>query len=206
MARLTGNIAAFFVQTGSPVAFTNEATTTSDRLTYRISNRAKRYFDRNTSIVVRVNGNVITSGYTVNYLLGAVTFSTQMATTDTVTISGAYIPVAEVGQGYEWSLEISANEVDATDFSSADFKSSVIIDKEATAKFSWWWGDEAFFNALNSQSSVIISLFTDDTTSLARYDCYAIPVASSVNADANELITEEIEFKVLELIYVDGGL
>lgn len=168
MSKFSGTVAAVYIQSGSSISFTNESTTTTDYRTYKIANRSKRYFDRSYPITVRVNGNVVTSGFTINYLLGAVIFDAPLSSSDEVTISGRYIPVAEVAQGYEWSLEISANEIDATDFSSANFRSLVVVDKEATAKFSWWWGDEAFFNAVNSQSPVILALFTDDTTSLLR--------------------------------------
>ncbi|RLC83505.1 MAG: hypothetical protein DRJ03_17040 [Chloroflexi bacterium] len=67
---------------------------TTYQLPYEYIIDKKRISDRNSvegkDFVVKVNGTVVTEGYTVNYEAGQITFDTALSSTDTVTASGAY--------------------------------------------------------------------------------------------------------------------
>lgn len=57
MAVVAGYNTTINVTSGSPVSLTDEATSTSDQLTYSISNAAKRFFDPDTAVVVQARYN-----------------------------------------------------------------------------------------------------------------------------------------------------
>jgi len=60
----------------SAIAFTDEATTTSDNKTYQITNATKRIFDYETELIVKDDASVVT-GYSFNKITGTVTFQRQ---------------------------------------------------------------------------------------------------------------------------------
>ena len=64
------------------VAMTDEATTTSDNISYQITDSAKRIVDLNTAITVKDGGTATTEKYTFNYITGTVTFTSADAGRD----------------------------------------------------------------------------------------------------------------------------
>lgn len=57
MAAVAGYNTVISVTSGLPIALTNEATSTSDQLTYSITNTAKRFLDLDTAVVVQARYN-----------------------------------------------------------------------------------------------------------------------------------------------------
>ena len=59
------------------VAFTNLALSDSgDHLTFQAAS-GSRYWDEDMALTVKVDGTAVTTGFTVNYLRGSVTFETS---------------------------------------------------------------------------------------------------------------------------------
>lgn len=108
--------------TGAPVAFTAEACATSDNKTYTISNAARRYWDRDTAVLVYKGGIAVNGAldpYRVIRLTGQVVFTNIDALRGAVTVTGASLPVsvAAGARGYSFTLEQSA--LDDSDFDTA---------------------------------------------------------------------------------------
>jgi hypothetical protein len=61
MAVIAGYNTVVSVTSGSPISLTDEATSTSDQLTYSITNTAKRFFDPDTAVVVQARYDEIQS-------------------------------------------------------------------------------------------------------------------------------------------------
>lgn len=102
---------------GTSTAMTDEVTTeTTADTTFQITDTAKRQIDPNIAVTVKKNAVTVTTGFTINYLDGSVTFSPALAPTDTVTISGNYIPLLTVGTGRSASVEIVNELLDQTAF------------------------------------------------------------------------------------------
>ena len=93
MASTAGKLALVKV-TGTSTAFTAEAAAnTGDNQTYRMTNTAKRVWDRTATITVKVAGIATGESYTLDRLRGRVTFATVNAARGAVTLDGSYLPL-----------------------------------------------------------------------------------------------------------------
>lgn len=86
---------------GAATSMTAEATTHTGNISYQINNTAKRVLDRDTPPTVLDGGVATTEDYSVNYLNGAVTFTT--ATPRTITITGKYLPMTTAAYAHVMS-------------------------------------------------------------------------------------------------------
>lgn len=205
MAKIAGTVGAVYCQTGASTAFTDEATTVITAYTrYQITNADKRYWNKNVTVTVKVNAVVKTTGYKLEYLGGYVVFDTNLASTDTVTVSGEYYAVAEVGQIYSWSLDGSADTEEVTDFETAPWKSHLPTLKDRTISAEWWWGDSQFFDNLGKE--YIIVLYVDSGTPKRRYETYGVISGISPECPVDSVVSESIDIQgsTKEFYYREG--
>jgi len=150
MAVYVGYGANVYLASGTPVSFTDEAMTNAgDNKTYTITNSAKRFWSRNYAVTVKKNGGVISSGFTIQYPGGRVVFTTANQPTDTITVSGYYIPVSQIGDGKEWTLDIESDTEDATTFGS-QWKSFVVTRRGSSGSITHFWNDGSFLSQMAS--------------------------------------------------------
>src|SRR6185437_12827034 len=105
MAALVGYQADLYMASGTSVTFTNEVMTDSgDHKTYTVAtgNTAHRYWDDQSALTIQTSPDGVTwttqtTGFTVRYCGGVVTFTTVDATRE-VRASGKYLPISQVGQ------------------------------------------------------------------------------------------------------------
>jgi hypothetical protein len=108
--------------TGDPVAMTDQATLDIGGLhtTYRIAATTKRRLDPTATVTVEVNGGAAPA-HTVNRLAGEAVFDVALDPADVVTITGSYLPVADLADAKEFTLTASATNADASTFQSGDY-------------------------------------------------------------------------------------
>jgi hypothetical protein len=138
---ISGKVGAIYAQTtDTAAAMTNEATTAlsgagiTAYTQYRIINTARKYMDKNTAVVVKKNGTVVSSGYSVDYIGGTVIFDAALLNTDTVTITGSYLTVSQVASFFNWSVDMSGDTTEITTFASAGWKEFTHVVNSFTAK------------------------------------------------------------------------
>jgi hypothetical protein len=78
---------------GTAVAMTGEATTTTDNTVYQITNTAKRVLDRDATITVKDGGVATAETYTLDRLGGTITF-TSADPGRVITVDGDYLPMS----------------------------------------------------------------------------------------------------------------
>lgn len=105
---------------GTPVAFTDEPCSTTDDQTYQIDDTTMRYWDRDAAITVEEDTIATAEAYTVNRLLGTITFATVDAGRGAVTVSGQYLPTSVAAGARAYSFSLSRTLLDDTDFDSAN--------------------------------------------------------------------------------------
>ncbi|HEY3273468.1 MAG TPA: hypothetical protein VGJ92_06885, partial [Methanocella sp.] len=94
---VTGRDAAVYVTSSPSVLMsTFQATTTSDRYTYTITNQVYRYWDPNATVQVQVNGAAPGVTYKVQYCGGKLVFASQLGVGDVVTVKCNYFPYSKV--------------------------------------------------------------------------------------------------------------
>ena len=190
---LAGKLGAVYVQTdAAPVAFTNEATTANTaRTRYTITDTAKRYWSKGTAVVVKVGGTTVTTGYTLEYAGGVVVFNVAQAVGAVVTVTGAYVVLAQAGGFFGWSVEPTMDMQEKTTFQSNGWKEFGPTIKGFTGSAEAYWGDEQFFDALGTE--VIVALYLNESTGL-RYEGYAVISSDGISTAVDELIQETVDF------------
>ncbi|MBC7197044.1 MAG: hypothetical protein H5U39_07340, partial [Deferribacterales bacterium] len=139
---------SIYIASGTSVTFTDEAMTNQgDNKTYVITNSNKRFWDTSQTVTVKKNGSVISSGFTVQYPGGKVIFDVANAPTDTITVSGKYIPVSLLGEANEWSLDMGADTIEVNIFGTA-VKQYIPTMTGASGSLKHYWIDGSFLSAL----------------------------------------------------------
>lgn len=190
----SGKVGAVYMQTtAASTAFTTEATTATDGTytRYYITNRAKAYFDKNTTTTVYVNA-VPNTANTVEYPGGFIEFDSALIVTDVVTVTGAYWTVSEVAGFFNWSIEPSKSMEDITTFADSGWKVFLPTLSEWTASAEKFYVNNNFTNRLGNE--VVIVLYTDDSANLYRYEGFAKITNSSIEDPVDGIINESIEF------------
>lgn len=193
-----GYLGALYLNDGASIAFTTEAMSTSDELVYTISDSDKKYWDPDSTLTVYKNGNPITSGFTIRYIGGMITFSVANNPLDVITVSGKSFNLVEAGGFYKWTVNIERNEVDLNKFGNNGWaeKKTVIGSWSATAER--FYLDETYFDLLGEKS---LFIFYVDEASQIRYEGYGYIKKDSIDSTASEVIKESLEITGTDKIY-----
>lgn len=119
MAGVAGKRAVVRVA-GTAVPFTDEPMSSTDDQTYQIDDVTMRRWDRTATITVEEDGSPTAESFTVNRLLGTITFASVDAGRGDVTVSGSYLPTSVAAGARSYSIELKRTILDDTDFDNAD--------------------------------------------------------------------------------------
>lgn len=111
---------------GTPTTFTAESMTLVAGLTYQIDDATREVWDR-TEATMDILDNAVTVAAadieSIDYLFGRVTFVTGYTPTTPITCTGEYFPMTVIGRGNTYSLSMTAESIDETDFQTAQANS-----------------------------------------------------------------------------------
>ena len=115
-----GKVGRVLTKTLYPViSFTDEAMTANGLYNiYTITDSTKSYWYEKTAATIKKNGSAITSGFTINYGTGVVTFASALLETDVITASGDYYLTSDTSIAF----------TDEATTASADYKRYTISD------------------------------------------------------------------------------
>lgn len=205
MGGIAGKVGGVFLKTtDAPLIFTDDAATADLSLTrYTITDNAKRYWDKNSAVTVKVNGEVQNSGFNIEYCGGVVVFSEARDSEDVVLVSASAVTVEQHGGFFSWSAELGMDTTETTTFMSNGWKEFIPSIKEFTASAESYWGDEEFFSRLGEE--VVIALYVDTTSSRARYEGYGIISSDNIEADVDDVVNDSIEIQGVGALYYREG-
>src|SRR5574344_2094701 len=134
-----------------------------DGLTWQAA-AGSRYWDPEVAITVYDDGSEVTSGYTVNYLRGSVTFDTTK--TGTITVSGtrrSELAFEKVLLLYDGKLKISGKDIPTTNNDDAGWESAIpgTVSWEMAANAYYYAGDVA----IQAGVGYLWKFYTIDVTS-----------------------------------------
>ena len=177
----------------SAVAMTDEATTMSGTNTiYTITNAAKRTLDIDTPIIVKVGGSPVTTGFTIDYLSGIVTFAT--ASVRTVTVTGAYVALTTITEAKGFSVTLTRDALDVTRFQQ-EFREYDAGLLSGTAELtSNYLVASPFFALLIAGSRKVIEYYPNDNLTPIRF--YGVITTSDLVAPVEGIIEENISFQI----------
>lgn len=201
---ITGKVGAIYVQTSAaPVAFTNEATTAdAAKQRYTITNTAKRYWDKSTPVTVKVDGNTVTTGFTIEYAGGVVVFDVSQGTA-VVTVSGAYLTVSQAGGFFKWSLDLEQETAEVTTFQSSGWKEFMATLKGFSGSAEAYWGNSTFFDNLGQECVVVF--YVDSGAAKTRFEGFAIITGDSLETPNDDIVQESIDIQGTGPLYFREG-
>jgi hypothetical protein len=163
-------------RSGTSTSMTAEATTLVSGKTYRINNTAKEVWDWTKALTVLDNAIAVSAANieTINWLFGTVTFVPAYVVSGAVTITGWYLPLAEVAKASSFTLTQTVDAIDKTDFDIAHGNDGyrVFIPGLRTVSCElggFYDATEAFWEVLEARDEIVIEINPDGSgLSLAR--------------------------------------
>jgi hypothetical protein len=200
-----GKVGRVLIQTTDvPIEFTDEATTANVAKTrYTITNPDLRYWDQNTPVVVKKDGNIITTGYYIEHPGGVIAFE-EGQDDAVITVSGAYVEVEQLAGFFNWSMTINNKTIDTTCFESGEWEEYILSTKNFTVSAEKFWTSDANFSE-RMGSEVIVVLYTDFGTAKTRFEGYAVINTSAINVPVDGLVNDRLDFSGKNGIYMREG-
>ena len=205
MSATAGRVALVKVP-GTPVAFTNEATTANaGRTVYSITNAAKSVWDPQAAITVQTSPDGTTwsgaSGYTLNRLAGSVTFAVALGAGYFTRVTGSYLPMSIVTGAKSFTYTLTAAILNSTGFDDAytncgfPTKSIGLYDAQGTMA-RWYQNPVAgyFRDALLNATVVVLEFSVNRAVG---YDCriWALLDKQQIAAAVSSLVDDTIDWQ-----------
>lgn len=204
---ISGKIAAFYKQSGTATAMTDEACTDSgDHKNYYITSATKRYIDPDTTVVVekQTDGEgefaTVSSGYTIQYLGGYVVFDEANGADDVIQVTGKYLPTTQLVGAFNWSLSVEVDMHEVTDFADSGHKNYIAGNKGWTGECEMYWiADTETGVASNELSSDLgdrlVCVFYVDDTNDYRYEGFGRITNINPSASVGDIISQSISIQ-----------
>lgn len=187
----------------APVPFTDKPTTPdAEYKRYQVTDPACRYWDPETPVTVKIDGNVVTTGFTLEGAGGYVVFDEAQDSEAVVTVSGAALTVDQAGGFFNWSINAEVEEQDATTFESQGWKEFEPLLKEWTGSAEAFWGDDRFFRSLGKP--VVVKLFVDAGPSQTCLEGYAIITGQDIETPVSGLVEQSIDIRGVSPLWLRG--
>lgn len=177
--------------TGTPTAFTGEATTSSGpNLVYQITNAAKRILSDSATITVEDGGVTTVETYTINRLTGTVTFGSAVARV--ITIDGTYLPVATLGESKNFAYKLGANNIDTTKFADTFVRRRQGL-KDASGSVAGFLVDTTYATLLQAGNPIVLDFYYQPSAPDIRIR--ALLSADSITAAVAGVIDDQLDWQ-----------
>lgn len=181
-------------KSGTSTSFTDEAMSNTAGNTWQIDDGDKQVWDRDTVPAFEDNAVAIDSAdiSSIDYLYGRVTFTGVK--TGPITVSGDYMPMAEVAGAKEVSLTRTSAIYTDTDTGNAGYHTKIAGLHDVAVTLSRWDDvTHAFTDIVNARTPVVIEIAP---TSSKSYRGWFVAESSGQSLDLNSLIEESISFQL----------
>lgn len=192
---VAGKVGAVYVsdRETAPVPFVDKPTTPdAERKRYQVTDPAFRYWAPDEPVTVKVDGDTVTTGFTLEGAGGFVVFDEAQDVEAVVTVSGSALTLTQAGGFFNWSIDLDGDDLDATTFESEGRKEFVrgLLGWSGSAEA--YWGDRRFFDSLGE--IVVVKLFVDAGASQKCLEGYALINGVGVEANVGEIVQQSIEW------------
>lgn len=185
----------------SQIAFTDEATTTSDNITYQITDTAKRIWGFDSTIIVEDAAVPTTEDYTINRFNGTITFDSEDGGR-VITVTGDYVLLTTVAEAKEWSFDGVMELPDSTVFQDTErgFTPALLTATATIGKF--YSVDNYFIDMLFDGTTKVIELYPDSTGD--PFIVYGLVASDSITTAIEALIEESINIQITNKMIVEA--
>jgi len=185
-----------------PVAFNYKSCSAVDAAgkRYQIDDEDCRYWDRDTPVSVEVDGDPVTTGFTLEHAGGFVVFDEAPVVEEDVTVSGKALTLIQAGGFFNWSVDFDGEDVDATTFKSKGWKDFVRTLKGWSGSAEAYWGDTRFYDSLGK--TVVVKLFVDAGEAQECLEGFAIINGEGIENPVDGLVQETVDFTGTGPLYI----
>jgi hypothetical protein len=184
-----------------PAAFSDEPCTgDAQRKRYQIDDPDLRYWDPAYPVLVEVDGEAMTTGFTLEHAGGFVVFDEALGVEDEVTVSGKALTLVQAGGFFNWSVDGDADDAEATTFASGGWKEFARTLKGWSGSAEAYWGDTRFYESLGE--TVVLKLFVDAGPSQDCLEGFAIINGDGIENPVDGLVQESIDFTGTGPLYI----
>jgi hypothetical protein len=178
---------------GAPVAFTDEATTGDvAHEVYNITATTKNCWDPTAAVTVKVDGVAVTTGFTIERLVGRVTFAASQGAS-VITVSGSYLPLSTAAGEKQFTTTRDRTLIDVSDFGS-DWKKFLGGMLNVTGSLGvWYQNDSYFFDAMDGETPVVLEFFADSTAAFTMR-VWTTLTKAALSASVDAAIDESIDW------------
>ena len=178
-------------------AFTTEATTegsNGDAKIYQINEIGKRLWDPNEGITLDAGLDTPTLDESwkdrgIDWLTGRVKLN---ETGLTLTVSGKHFStLVEIGEAYNWTLDIAADVVDVSAFGD-EWKKKTVTQKSWSGSFEKFAIDDYWFDIAKLGKVFLVKLYTEATKG---YQGFCVIPGLSSGASVADVLKETINFE-----------
>jgi len=201
---ITGMTGAVYISdvNTAPVSFNDESCSAVDaqRKRFRIDDDELQYWDPDYPVLVEVNGEPVTTGFTLEYAVGFVVFDEALGAEDEVTVSGKALTLIQAGGFFNWSIDGDGEDADATTFASQGWKEFKRTLKGWSGSAEAYWGDTQFYDSLGK--TVVVKLFIDAGPAQDCLEGFAIINGDGIENPVEGLVQETIDFTGTGPLYI----
>ena len=174
-------------------AFTTEATTENAKI-YQINDTNKRLWDPNGGITLSAGASTPTldeswMDHGIDWMTGRVKLN---ETGLTLTVSGKYFSaLIEIGEAYNWSLDIAADVVDVSAFGD-EWKAKTVTQKSWSGSFEKFAIDDYWFDIAKLGKVFLVKLYTE---AAKGYQGFCVIPGLSSGASVADVLKETINIE-----------
>ena len=198
---LTGAVYVSDVNT-APVSFNDETCSAVDaqRKRYQIDDPDLMYWDPTYPVLVEVDGDPVSTGFTLEHAGGYIVFNSALDAGDEVTVSGKALTLIQAGGFFNWSIDTDSEDADATTFKSQGWKEFARTLKGWSGSAEAYWGDTQFYDSLGE--TVVVKLYIDAGPAQDCLEGFAIINGEGIENPVDGLVQESIDFTGTGPLYI----
>ena len=193
---ITGMTGAVYVSdvNTAPVSFNDETCSAVDaqRKRYQIDDPDLMYWDPTYPVLVEVDGDPVSTGFTLEHAGGYIVFNNALDAGDEVTVSGKALTLIQAGGFFNWSIDGDADDAEATTFKSQGWKEFARTLKGWSGGAEAYWGEEQMFDSLGK--AVVGKLYIDAGPAQDCLEGCAIINGDGIENPVDGLVQESVEF------------
>lgn len=178
--------------TGDPITFQSETFQTEDNKIYKIDDSTKEVWAPFSTITVYDGGTPITNGFTINRLKGEIEFDSPEERT--ITADGEYLPLNFLGEAFEYTYTLSAENADSTSFGDRFIRREQTL-KDFSASITKFFAVDQFFFELLNESTLCVTEFYYDINSPYDLRAWSLISSKEPSAAVDGLIEHSLEFE-----------
>ncbi len=177
---------------GAGLSYSSEACTEIDATHFQVTNTAKRVMSPTAALVIKANTvvQVLGTDYTVDRLLGIITFLASKTGQTVIVFSGTYLPMTAVAQAENYKMYIKKNNGESNVMNGGGWKTRAGLLWDAGGSLTEYFvGDHYLRDAFGADTPIVI-----EETLSGTLHCRQWAYINSYDADgpANAFVKDTI--------------